>query len=65
MSDKCEVSHFGKSILGKTFTVNNRALGCGIEQSVVGVQVHSCVKVTSEMDRAMKTVWHEVKESRS
>eukprot|EP00061_Rhincodon_typus_P002924 g18823.t1 len=60
--DKCEVLHFGNANEGKTFMVNGRALWCVVEQRNVGVQVHSSLKVESQVDRAVKKAFAFLKE---
>ena len=52
--DKCEVMHFGRSHQGRTYSVNGRVLGRVIEQRDLGVQVHSSLKVESQVDRVVK-----------
>eukprot|EP00061_Rhincodon_typus_P015643 g43430.t1 len=52
--DKYEVLHFGKSNQGRSFMVNSRALRSVVEQKDFGVQVHSSLKVESQVDRAVK-----------
>ena len=55
--DKCEVMHFGRSNQARTYSVNGRALGRVIEQRDLGVQVHSSLKVESQVDRVVKKVF--------
>ena len=57
--DICEVMHFGRSNQGRTYSVNHRnrngrALGRFIEQRDLAVQVHSSLKVESQVDRMVK-----------
>ena len=52
--DKCEVMHFGRLNQGRTYSVNGRALGRVTEQRDLEVQVHSSVKVESQVDRMVK-----------
>ena len=51
---KCEVMRFGRSNQGRTYSVNGRILGRVIEQKDLGVQVHTSLKVESQMDRMVK-----------
>ncbi|MBB6707133.1 reverse transcriptase family protein [Proteus mirabilis] len=53
-SDKCEVLHFGKANLSRTYTLNGKVLGSVAEQRDLGVQVHSSLKVESQVDRIVK-----------
>lgn len=46
----CEMLHFGKSNQGKTFIVNGRAMKSVLEQKDISVQVHSSLKVASQVD---------------
>ena len=48
-SDKCEVMHFGRLNQGRTYSINGRALGRVTEQRDLGVQVHSSLKVESQL----------------
>lgn len=43
---------FGKSIQGRTLTVNSRAFG--VLSRDLGVQVHGSLKVAPQVDRMMK-----------
>ena len=52
--DKCEVMHFGRLNLGRTYSANGRALGRVLEQRDLGVQVHSSLKMESQVDRVVK-----------
>ena len=51
--DICEVTHFVRSNQGRT-SVNGRVLGRVTEQRDLGVQVHSSLKVESQVDRVVK-----------
>ena len=53
-SDKCEVLHFGKANLSRTYTLNGKVLGSVAEQRDLGVQGHSSLKVESQVDRIVK-----------
>lgn len=53
ISGKCEVLHFRKSNLGPSFTVNSSAVGIVAVLSYPGVQVHSSLKVASQVDRVV------------
>eukprot|EP00061_Rhincodon_typus_P004189 g21957.t1 len=55
--DKCEVFHFVKTNKGITYTVNGRTLGSVVEQRDLEVQVHSSLKVASQVDRVVKKVF--------
>ena len=46
--------YFGRSNQGRTYSVNGRALGRVAEQRDLGVQVHSSLKMESQMDRVVK-----------
>ena len=52
--NKCEVMHFGRLNQGRTYSVNGRALVRVTEQRDLGVQVHSSLKVESQVDRVVK-----------
>ena len=55
--DKCEVMHFGRLSQGRTYSVNGRVLGRVTEQRNLGVQVHSSLKVESQVDRVVKNAF--------
>ena len=44
-----QVVAFGKTNQGRTYTVNGRALGSVVEQRDLEVQVHSSLKVMSQL----------------
>ena len=46
--------HFGRLNQGRTYSVNGRALGRVTEQRDLVVQVHSSLKVESQIDRVVK-----------
>ena len=52
--DKCEVMHFDRLNQGRTYSVNGRALRRVTKQRDLGVQVHSSLKVESQVDRVVK-----------
>jgi len=52
--DKREVTHFGRSNRARTYSVNCRALGRIKKLRDLGVQVHSSLKVESQVDRVVK-----------
>ena len=52
--DNCKVMHFGRSNQGRIYSVNGRVLGRVREQRDLGAQVHSCLKVESQVDRVVK-----------
>jgi len=49
--------HFGGSNWDRTYSVNGRVLGRVIGQRNLGVQVHSALKVESQVDRVVKKVF--------
>lgn len=51
-TEKSKVLHFGRSIQGRDFTVNDRGLGSVKEQRGLGVQVHSSLKVADMVVKA-------------
>eukprot|EP00061_Rhincodon_typus_P004291 g22226.t1 len=53
--DKCVMLHFGNQ--SRTYTLNGRALGSVVEERDLGVQVHSSLKMTSQVDRVIKKVF--------
>ena len=52
--DECEVIHFGRSNQDRTYSFNGRVLWRVTEQKDLGVQVHSSLKVESQVDRVVK-----------
>lgn len=49
--------HFGKTIQGRTYLVNGRALLIASEQKGIGVQVKRSLKVVTQEDRGVKRVF--------
>eukprot|EP00061_Rhincodon_typus_P012956 g39028.t1 len=52
--DKCEVLHVGKTNQGRNYTFNGKILGSVAAQRNLGMQVHSSLKVESQVDRTVK-----------
>eukprot|EP00061_Rhincodon_typus_P018572 g47793.t1 len=55
--DKCEVLHFGKANQDKTYTLNAKVPGSVAEQRDLRAQVHSSLKVESQVDKIVKMVF--------
>ena len=56
-ADKCDVLHFGRNNLNRTYILNGRALKNAVKQSDLGIMVHSSLKVESHVDRVVKKVF--------
>eukprot|EP00061_Rhincodon_typus_P010066 g34065.t1 len=52
--DKCKVLYFGKTNQGRTYTFNSDVLESVVEQGDLREQVHSSLKVDSQVDRIAK-----------
>jgi len=52
--DKCEVMRFGRSTAERKYTVNGRALRNISIQRDLGVQIHSSLKVATQVDKVVK-----------
>ncbi|XP_059510326.1 adenylate kinase 2, mitochondrial isoform X1 [Stegostoma tigrinum] len=55
--DKCEVMHFGRSNLNAEYRIKGRILGSVEEQRDLGVQVHSSLKVPTQVDKVVKKAY--------
>lgn len=53
IAGRCEVLYFGTLNQGKTFPMNGRTLGSVVEQSELGVRVHSSLKMVSQIDKGL------------
>lgn len=49
--------HFGRTILGRTYTVNGKELRSVKEQRDLGVQIHCPLKVVLQVDRVVKAAF--------
>ena len=56
-ADKCEILHFGRTNQSRTYRVNGRTLKSAVEQRDLGIQVQNSLKVTSQVDRVVKSAF--------
>jgi len=56
-ADKCEILHFGRTNQSRKYRLNGRTLKSAVEQRDLGIQVQNSLKVTSQVDRVVKSAF--------